>query len=591
MATRTAKLRLELDGEKQYKAAIAEINRENRTLGAEMKKLAAEYKGSETSIEALTKKQSLLDRALLESKAKVEETKKQLDSWKQALERVRQEQGASSEEYKTAQRKVQEYEYALANAETQQIELENAIRENNDALEDSTNALEENNDALDDESGKMVSLGDVVDGVAQKLGINLPDGAKKALDGIGTMSQASVVAIAAITAAVKITIDTIKKLNDMTLEAAGKVDDLITKSMQTGVSTQALQQWEYASSFIDVSVDTITGALTKVTKAAANDSDAFEKLGVRVRDAGGNLRDNEDIFFDSLRALSEIGNETERDAIAQELFGKSAQELNPLILQLDEAQRLYNEALDEGYVMTDRQVEILGEVDDAHEKYTQTVEKNKNLISVQWAPAVKDGYELLTKLIDKAGQMLIDSKLVENFAGLVTSTLALIDTCSELFDLMPSWMNPINILSNALKGLATIMATIADTANLISGLMPWNWGSGKATTALGWNINKGQMSNLQQLKYGGSDYAGWTWNEELGAWNASGNDNWRGGLTWVGEAGPELVSLPRGSQIYSAQESRSMGGSQVININVQGIAQLDEIVSWYESRRVRGRMA
>ena len=50
MAIRTAKLRVELDGEKKYKEAIAEINRESKTLGAEMKKLAAEYKGNETSI-------------------------------------------------------------------------------------------------------------------------------------------------------------------------------------------------------------------------------------------------------------------------------------------------------------------------------------------------------------------------------------------------------------------------------------------------------------------------------------------------------------------------------------------------------------
>lgn len=588
MATRTAKLRVELDGEKKYKEAIAEINRESKTLGAEMKKLAAEYKGNENSIEALTKKQTLLDRALLESKAKVEETRKQLDSWRAALERVRQEQGASSEEYKQAQKKVQEYEYALANAETAQIELENAIRDNNEALEDSRDALDETNDELEETEGTSKTLGDQIQGLADKFGINLPDGAKKALDGMGKMSKGSVVAIAAITAAVEATIEAIKKLNELTLDAAERADDLITKSMQSNVSTTVLQQWQYAASYIDVPVDTILGALTKVTRAAANGSDAFDKLGVSVRDQSGQLRSANDIFTDALRALSEIGNETERDAIAQEIFGKSASELNPLILQLDEAERRYNEALEDGYVLNEGQVKILGEVDDAHEHYTQTVQKNKDLIAVQWAPAVKEGYELLTKMLDKAGKMLIDSKLVENFAGLVQSTLGLIDACSDLFGLMPSWLNPINMLSTQLKGLAVIMATIADTANLISGLMPWNWGSGKATTALGWNMSKGQMSNLQQLKYGNS---GWEWNEELGAWNAGGNDNWRGGLTWVGEAGPELVSLPRGSQILNAQDSRNMGGGQVININVQGIQQLDEIVSWYESRRVRGRMA
>ncbi|PSK96703.1 TP901 family phage tail tape measure protein [Haloactinopolyspora alba] len=40
--------------------------------------------------------------------------------------------------------------------------------------------------------------------------------------------------------------------------------------------------------------------------------------------------------------------------------------------------------------------------------------------------------------------------------------------------------------------------------------------------------------------------------------NATGTRNWRGGLTWVGEEGPEIVSLPRGSDIYSNAESRAM---------------------------------
>ncbi|WP_207637073.1 phage tail tape measure protein [Desulfosporosinus sp. OT] len=45
--------------------------------------------------------------------------------------------------------------------------------------------------------------------------------------------------------------------------------------------------------------------------------------------------------------------------------------------------------------------------------------------------------------------------------------------------------------------------------------------------------------------------------------NANGTDNWRGGLTWVGEEGPELLNLPRGSQIFSNEESMAMAGSGV----------------------------
>ena len=62
MATRTAKLRVQVDGEKEYKQAIADLNKGNQVLASEMRKLQAEYKGNEGSIEALTKKGDLLQR-------------------------------------------------------------------------------------------------------------------------------------------------------------------------------------------------------------------------------------------------------------------------------------------------------------------------------------------------------------------------------------------------------------------------------------------------------------------------------------------------------------------------------------------------
>lgn len=42
--------------------------------------------------------------------------------------------------------------------------------------------------------------------------------------------------------------------------------------------------------------------------------------------------------------------------------------------------------------------------------------------------------------------------------------------------------------------------------------------------------------------------------------NARGTDYWRGGLTWVGEEGPELVNLPTGAGVTPAGKSARMGG-------------------------------
>ncbi len=50
--------------------------------------------------------------------------------------------------------------------------------------------------------------------------------------------------------------------------------------------------------------------------------------------------------------------------------------------------------------------------------------------------------------------------------------------------------------------------------------------------------------------------------------NAIGTSNWRGGTTWVGETGPELVALPRGSRIYSNNDSMAMAGGGNVNVTV-----------------------
>ena len=72
MATRTVKARVEIDGEKEYKAALAELNNGNRVLASEMRKLQAEYKGNAESTEFLTKKGEMLERQLLQQKELVQ---------------------------------------------------------------------------------------------------------------------------------------------------------------------------------------------------------------------------------------------------------------------------------------------------------------------------------------------------------------------------------------------------------------------------------------------------------------------------------------------------------------------------------------
>lgn len=137
-------------------------------------------------------------------------------------------------------------------------------------------------------------------------------------------------------------------------------DDLNTLATTTGLSTKELQEFQYASDLIDVSVETLSGALKKTTSAMISAQDgtgasaeAFKKLGIEVTNADGSLRDNNDVFNEAIRSLGNIANETERDAVAMQLFGKSASELNPLIEGgIDTLERMSKQANELGLILS-----------------------------------------------------------------------------------------------------------------------------------------------------------------------------------------------------------------------------------------------
>jgi len=142
-------------------------------------------------------------------------------------------------------------------------------------------------------------------------------------------------------------------------------DDLNTLSKQTGLSTDSLQKMKYASDLVDVSVEDITGAVTKMKKNMAGSPDAFEALGVSVTNADGSMRDAEDVFNDTLKALSEIENGTERDQAAYEIFGKSADQLAGVIDDGGAALKEYGDQAEElGLIMSGDTLDALNEVND-----------------------------------------------------------------------------------------------------------------------------------------------------------------------------------------------------------------------------------
>ena len=124
-------------------------------------------------------------------------------------------------------------------------------------------------------------------------------------------------------------------LSALTLKSALAADDLNTLAKQSGFSTADIQKWQYASDLIDVSIDDIVKSAAKMKKNMISTSsttvDAWNQLGIKVKDSSGQLRNSTTVFYETLTALSKVQNETERDTLAMTLFGKSADSLAGIV--------------------------------------------------------------------------------------------------------------------------------------------------------------------------------------------------------------------------------------------------------------------
>ena len=599
--TRNVGAKVVLDGEKEYKQALSELNAGNKTLASEMRKLQAEYKGNTESTEYLTKAGELLERKLLQQQDKVA--------------KLREAVSFAAKEYGEASERTQYYIQQLNNAEAAEFDLQHAI--------------EENNAALNGQNEEMVGLGDTVDQLAGKLGINLPQGAKEALNGMKGLSAGTVAAMAAAATAIAAVVKVVSELGKLTIEVAAQVDEYLSESAITGVPVEILQAWDYAAPLIDTDAETIKGAMTKITKAmgdAAGGSESaqekFAALGVAItNEADGSLRSAEEVFYDVIDALGQMQAGTERDALAMELLGKSAQELNPLINEGSAALRKYaEEAQAAGYILDEQQTKKLGEVDDAYQKLQLQIEANRKQLAADFAPAAKAAMELFTDVVRKAGEMLERSGIIRNLASIIENLIDILRTAGDILKGIPGFKQGLSMVSAVLGGIAQFCALIADTADVIAGLLTLDFS--RVGNAMGFGKSSGTLSHWQTVymqqegtydqyqeyyanKRGDSFLTDYGYDPETRQYydkntgnyiiygtTAGGSDNWRGGLTWVGEAGPELVALPQGSRIYSNQESMGHAGGVIIyNINVNGINELDEVLNWFNSRQVMERMA
>lgn len=408
-----------IDGEKEFKDQIGKINNSLKTMSTELKAVTAEFGKNETSEEALTAKNKVLNQqiGLLNDK---------LDKQNQKLKEARAKYDEASPQVQYYQQEVNKTREALAKAE-------NEVDKNNQALK-------ENADANEKAAEK------------EKKHIDVLGGLTTAFTVLATAAGGAVTAIA-----------------KMTFDSGEWADDLNTLSKQTGISTEDLQKYQYAAERIDVPIETLTGSMSKLTrnmsqakKGTGKAADAFASLGVDIKDAQGNLRDNEDVFKDAIKALGRIENETERDAVAMDIFGKSAQDLNPLILGgADALEELGKQAENAGLILDQQSIDKLNGVADAVDTLKASFDGLKNIVSVEFAEPFAAAVDLVTGYIQQISSSFDGS--LDSLSQSISTVLT--DLSGKIIEYLPQAVSlGSDIVFALVEGLLTQLPQMLDVA-------------------------------------------------------------------------------------------------------------------------------
>jgi len=164
-----------------------------------------------------------------------------------------------------------------------------------------------------------------------------------------------------------------------------------------------------------------------------------------------------------------------------------------------------------------------------------------NTLSDMTASNFRERYKEIRQAFDNIGMSVNDA-----FRGMLTGAMSWKDGMKGI----------INAVINELWRLFVVQQIVGMVSNAISGAFGFGGVGGMpsiASAAAGVSSQLGSNSFFGPSKF------------------ANGTVNAPGGMAWVGERGPELVNLPRGSQVIPAHRAQSMGGGgMTINVDARG---------------------
>ena len=443
--------------------ALRKINNSTKDIDKELRNVDKALKFNPTSVELWKQKQTLLEQ-------KIKQTKKNLEELKSAQTQM-DTQGVdkNSEAYRRVQREITETESKLKTFEGQ------LKRVGNVNLKAASEQFKQWGSSLENAGQQMQGL---------------------------SMAAAGVVAA----------------LGTISYKAGQNADDLNTLSKVYSINTTDLQKYAVAADLVDVSVEDIAKSHVKLEKSmysaqngSASMNEAFDKLGVSVTNADGSLRSSDAVWQDTIAALGQMTNETERDALAQQLMGKSAAQLNPLIEDQGETYKNLTDTLKK-YDLDFVDQETL----DGANQFNDALDEMKAIGSVAIAQVGSQLAAYLAPALEKVVDWI--GKLANWLSTLSPEVLTVIGVVAGVVAAIAPVLIIVGKLAMAISSIMSLASTLGVTIGAIAGpigiaiaaiaaiiaigvLLYKNWDTIKAKAIAIWNAIKAFFTNtLNSIK-------------------------------------------------------------------------------------------
>jgi phage-related minor tail protein len=592
MALREIGATLKLDGEKEFRKGMNDAARGLRVLDSELKASSAAFAGNERSLESLTAKGQLFERKVAQQKKVVE-----------ALARAVKESGQM---YGEASAKTDGYKIKLNNATAALAKMERELEQNSQAMYE-----------LGSDTSRAAKMMDKLERKAKEMNASL----RKAGEGLGNVGQKMAMGVTApviagiglategtrefrqdlgkLDAAFKTTghgVDTGRKLftdfygiigeDDTSIEAVNHLAQM-TKNQKELADWTTIATGVYASFGDSLPLEGLTEAANetvKVGKVTGPLADALNWVGI-----------NEDEVNAKLETMN---SEQKRSAYLTDLltgkYKKIATEyrnMNGIVIEANESQAaLRLEMADLGNKLEPIVTKVVRAVTKLVDAFNNMPEPMQDMIIKFGLIAAAIGPVLIavgkamvffalfgdkmTGIIGIGGKLATFlPRLGALFAGLsgpigiaIAIVLSLLAVFKRLWDTSPKFRNWVRELGDALEnGFKGIINRKIDELNWLIE-----------------QINRLPKVNIEPIgkMTKSSGTTGFADFRQLPG-NADGTNYWKGGLTWVGERGPELLDIPRGSQIYNNQESRAIANQTLTiggTVRVEGVSDMGQLV-------------